>query len=100
MTNITSRPFQHLLITFALSALVTAPAWAATKTVTPFVPGMTCAACPFTIKAGLSKAEGVSKTEVQFEQREAGVTFDDAKTNVQKLTKATQDAGYPSTMNN
>jgi mercuric ion binding protein len=29
---------------------------------------------------------------------EAVVTFDDAKTNVGALTKATADAGYPSTV--
>lgn len=33
-----------------------------------------------------------------FETREAVVTFDDAKTSVQKLTKATTDAGYPSSI--
>ena len=36
--------------------------------------------------------------DVTFETREAVVTFDDAKTSVQKLTKATGDAGYPSSV--
>ena len=58
--------------------------------------GMTCAACPITVKKALSKVEGVSKTAVSFEKLEAVVTFDDAKTSVQALTKATADAGYPS----
>ena len=57
---------------------------------------MTCAACPITVKKALSKVEGVSKTDVTFENRQAVVTFDDSKTNIQKLTKATEDAGYPS----
>ena len=60
--------------------------------------GMTCASCPITVKHALSKVEGVSKTDVNFDKREAVVTFDDAKTNVQKLTKATEDAGYPSSV--
>ena len=30
-------------------------------------------------------------------KKDAVVTFDDAKTNVQALIKATTDAGYPST---
>jgi copper chaperone CopZ len=38
----------------------------------------------------ISKVEGVSKIDVTFETREAVVTFDDAKTSVQKLTKATE----------
>jgi len=77
---------------------VVAPVWAATQTVTLAVPGMTCAACPITVKKAISKVEGVSKVDVGFEKREAVVTFDNAKTNVQKLTKATEDAGYPSTV--
>ena len=74
------------------------PAWAATKTVTLTVPGMTCAACPITVKTALAKVAGVEKTEVSFEKREAVVTFDDAKTTVAALTKATAGAGYPSTV--
>ena len=88
---------KKLFATLALAA-VSAPIWAATQTVTLSVPGMTCAACPITVKKALSKVEGVSKTEVTFEKREAVVTFDDSKTNIQKLTKATEDAGYPSSV--
>ena len=86
---------KKLLASLALAGVV-APAWAAIQTVTLSVPGMTCAACPITVKQALSKVEGVSKTAVSFDKREAVVTFDDAKTSVQKLTKATADAGYPS----
>ena len=89
---------KKLLTSFALSSLAAAPALAATKTVTLSVPGMTCAACPFTVKAALSKVEGVSKTDVIFDKREATVSFDDAKTSVQALMKATTNAGYPSTL--
>ena len=83
---------------FASLALlvVAAPVWAATQTVTLSVPGMTCAVCPITVKKALSKVDGVSKTDVIFDQREAVVTFDDAKTSIPKLTQATKDAGYPS----
>jgi len=87
------KPFASL----ALLAVV-APVWAATQTVNLSVPGMTCAACPITVKKAISKVEGVSKVDVTFEKREAAVTFDDAKTNVQKLTKATEDVGYPSSV--
>lgn len=88
---------KKLLASLALVA-VTAPVWAATQTVTLTVPGMTCAACPITVKKALSKVEGVSQVDVTFEKREAVVTFDDAKASVQKLTKATEDAGYPSSV--
>jgi mercuric ion binding protein len=46
----------------------------------------------------LRKIAGVSKAEVSLEKAEAVVTFDDAKTNVDALTKATAAAGYPSTL--
>ena len=71
--------------------------WAASQIITLSVPGMTCAACPITVKKALTKVEGVTKAEVSYE-REAIVTFDDAKTSAQALTKATEDAGYPSSV--
>ena len=81
-----------------LSATLATPAWAATKTVTLSVPGMTCAVCPITVKKTLSKVDGVQKVEVSFETLEAVVTFDDTKTNAEALTKATASAGYPSSV--
>ena len=87
-----------MMLTALALAVVAVPVWAATQTLTLSVPGMTCAACPITVKHALSKVAGVEKTDVRFEQREAVVTFDDGKTNVQALTKATADAGYPSSI--
>ncbi len=88
---------KKLFASLALAAVV-APVWAATQTVTLSVPGMTCATCPITVKKAISKVEGVSKIDVSFDKREAVVTFDDAKTSVQKLTAATENAGYPSSV--
>lgn len=82
----------------ALAAIVATPAWAAIQTVTLSVPGMTCAACPITVKKALTKVGGVSQVDVSFDKREAVVTFDDAKTSIQKLTEATTNAGYPSSV--
>lgn len=88
---------KKLFVSLVLAAAVS-PAWATTQTVTLSVSGMTCAACPITVKKALTKVDGVNKVDIIFEKREATVSFDDAKTNVQKLTKATEDAGYPSTV--
>ena len=77
---------------------MTAPAWAATQTVTLSVPGMTCAACPITVKKALTKVDGVQKVEVSYEKLAAVVTFDDTRTTAEALTKATENAGYPSTV--
>ena len=80
------------LASFVLTAVIAAPVGAAPQTVTLAVPGMTCAACPITVKQALSKVTGVTKTEVIFEKREAIVTFNNAITNVQALTEATKNA--------
>ncbi|MHB8348347.1 MAG: mercury resistance system periplasmic binding protein MerP [Acidiferrobacterales bacterium] len=70
---------------------------AATQTVTLAVKGMTCPVCPITVKKALNRVAGVTRTEVRFKRKEAIVTFDNTKTNVGALIKATTDAGYPST---
>ncbi len=88
---------KQLFLTTML-AIGVAAAQAAPQTVTLDVPGMTCAACPITVKKAISKVEGVNKVDVSYEKRQAIVTFDDAKANVQKLTAATENAGYPSTV--
>lgn len=82
----------------ALASTGIPPAWGVTQTVALPVPGMTCAPCPITVKKALTRVDGVQQVEVSYEKREAVVTFDDAKANVQKLTKATSDAGYPSSV--
>ncbi len=84
-----------LAAVFALLVLV-APAWASPQTVTLNVSGMTCPACPITVKKALEKVPGVSKVDVRSEKKQVLVTFDDAKTNTDALVKATTNAGYPS----
>lgn len=71
---------------------------AATRTVTLVVPGMTCPTCPITIKKSLEKVSGVSAIASDVAQKTVTVTYDDAKTQPAKLTQATADAGYPSTV--
>ncbi len=89
---------RELITVLALSVALSVPAWAATQTVTLSVTGMTCKACPITIKKALNKVEGVEAIEVSLEKKEALVTFDDAKTTVEALVEATTNAGYPSTV--
>jgi len=86
--------------TLALSSiiLIASTAWANPTTVSLSVPTMDCPVCAFTIKQALTKVLGVTRAEVSFEKRQATVTFDDAKTSVEDLTRATKNAGYPSTL--
>ena len=78
-------------------AMLAVPATAATKTVTLSVPGMNCATCPITVRKALGKVDGVTRTEVSLEKRAAMVTFEDSRTSLEALTRATGEAGYPST---
>ena len=70
--------------------------FAAEKTVTLAVENMTCSACPHIVKGSLSAVLGVSQVLVSFADKTATVTYDDAKTAVPTLVRATTDAGYPS----
>ncbi len=89
---------KKLMSAAAVAFLLASPVWAAPKTVTLTVSNMTCATCPITVKKALTKVTGVTKTAIDFNKKEAVVTFDDARTSVAALTKATTDAGYPSTI--
>ena len=82
------------LVLIAASTL----AWGTQKSVTLSVPGMDCAVCPITIKKVLLRVPGVSQAQVDFDRREATVSFDGAITRVESLTRATAEAGYPSTL--
>ena len=66
------------------------------QTVTLKVEGMTCMSCPYQVKSALKGVEGVLKADATLETREASVTFDDTLTNVEALTQATANAGFPS----
>jgi len=86
------------LLAAVILSMLTATAWASSQTVTLAVPGMDCPVCPITVKKALTKVSGVSKVDVNFDQRQAVVTYDDAKTNTGALTQATKNAGYPSSV--
>ncbi|BFN28213.1 mercuric transport protein periplasmic component precursor [Pseudomonas sp. SCT] len=87
---------KKILTAIVLAAGFSSSVWAASQTVTLLVPGMTCSSCPITVKHALNKVEGVSEAQVSFATKQATVTFDDTLTDVEALTKATTDAGYPS----
>ncbi len=71
-------------------------AWAAPKSITLNVPGMTCPACPITIKKTLMKQPGVTAVNVVYAKKELVVKFDDAKTNPAAIMKSTASVGFPS----
>jgi mercuric ion binding protein len=84
---------KKLLVSLLVCAAT--PVAAGQRTVTLAVENMTCALCPITVKKAMSKVDGVSKVEISYEKREAVVTFDDAKASLERIAKASADAGYP-----
>ena len=87
---------KKLLLVVAALASSLSGASAAEKTVTLAVQNMTCASCPYTVKASLQAVPGVAGVVVSYEQKTATVVYDDARTGVKALTAATTNAGYPS----
>ena len=85
------------LALFAITAVPQA-SFAGQKTVVLSVPGMNCPACPITVRKALERVAGVQNVKATLDPPEARVTFDDAKTSIEKLTEATKRAGYPSSV--
>ena len=69
-----------------------------TRTATLDVTNMDCAVCPITVRKALEKVPGVGSAKVDLKTHRAVVAFDPAKTTPELLTKATTDAGFPSTV--
>ncbi|PCI91510.1 mercuric transport protein periplasmic component [Candidatus Aerophobetes bacterium] len=86
------------LTALALLALSSSTVFAAQQSVALTVPTMNCVTCPITVKKSLTNVDGVLSATVFYDKKLAMVTFDDTKTNVAQLTKATKNAGYPSTL--
>jgi len=85
-------------LVFLVLAAFSAGAAAAPKTVTLSVPDMSCSTCPIQVKKALSRVSGVLEASASLETKEATVTYDDSRTNVEALMKATADIGFPSTL--
>ena len=83
-----------LLLTQAVTTLASE-----LKTVTLDVDKMTCNMCPITVKKALKQIEGVTEVVAKYEGEGNGwakVSYDPTKTDVDELTFATEEAGYPS----
>jgi mercuric ion binding protein len=83
-------------VAMTVSVFASSAAFAADKTITLAVKNMYCAACPHTVKASLQAVLGVKAVTVSYKDKTAMVTYDDTRTDVEALTAATTNAGYPS----
>lgn len=68
------------------------------RTATLDVTKMDCAVCPITVRKALEKVPGVESAKVDLKTHRAVVSFDPSKATPELLTKATADAGFPSSV--
>ncbi len=64
------------------------------RTVTLVITGMTCGHCVMATRTSLASVPGVSDVAVTLDPPRAVVTYDPAKTGVERLEAAVGDAGY------
>ena len=62
------------------------------------VPGMYCAACPITVRKALEAVRGVKSATIDYRAKLATVEYDPDQVTPEKLTHATANAGFPSTV--
>ena len=89
------KSIQLLIAAFLVSVSAMA---AGSRMVTLDVTNMDCAVCPITVRKALEKVPGVDTAKVDFKTKRAVVAFDPAKTSPDALTRATADAGFPSSV--
>lgn len=88
---------RHLVLSVLLAMPVAALS-ATPQAVTLDVQNMSCATCPIVVKKSLERVTGVTAVKVDFDKKSAVVTYDPDKASPEALTRATHNAGFPSTM--
>lgn len=89
---------KSLALLFAATVVASSAFAGKTSTVTLDVTNMDCAVCPITVRKALEEVSGVGSAKVDLKTHRAVVAFDSAKTTPDLLTKATADAGFPSSV--
>lgn len=85
-------------IAVVFAAGMSTASFAAVRTVTLSVPGMTCPTCPITIRTALDRVHGVKNVKSNVANRTVTISYEDDQTTPSALMKATANAGYPSTI--
>jgi len=67
------------------------------RTATLVITGMTCNHCVMATKKSLASVPGVADVAVTLDPPRAVVTYDPAKTSVDRLAAAVREAGYAAT---
>ena len=81
-----------------LALLVPLAAAGELRTATLDVKGMTCAACPITVRKVLKRVPGVADAAVDLKTGTAEVKFDPDRVQPDAIAKAVTGAGFPATV--
>lgn len=82
------------LSTLLLALTLVLPVAAAEQTLLLDIKGMHCSGCATGISAMLKRVDGVTRADVTFEDREARVEYDPARTTPEKIIEAVEKLGY------
>ena len=85
-------------LTIALLALPPAALAATPRTVILNVKNMDCELCSIAVKKSLKNVSGVTAVKVYFDEKTATINFDADQVQPERLTQATTNAGFPSTV--
>ncbi len=58
------------------------------------VEGMSCGHCQMRVKKAVEAVDGVQKAEVNLQNKQVVVEYDEGKANLEKLKAAIKEAGY------
>ncbi|MCO5382843.1 MAG: cation transporter [Methanosarcina barkeri] len=58
------------------------------------VEGMSCGHCEMRVKKAVEAVEGVRKAEVNLQNKQLTVEFEEGKTNLKKVKAAVREVGY------
>ena len=89
---------RHFLVATLVALLPISVLAAETATVSLDVQGMTCSACPFTLRQVLKQQPGVTDVKVDYKSHTALITFDPAKAKIESIAQASAEAGFPATV--
>jgi len=83
-----------LLMSFAISAAVTAQVKKGIQTVTIKTPTVQCESCKKRIEGYMLREDGVSKVVVDYKRKTTKVTFNSERTNIENIKTAIANVGY------
>lgn len=89
------RRFALSFVFLSMTAIYAQNGAAKEQTVTMHVSGMTCGACPVTVRHRALQLKGVHAARVDLERATATVTYDDGEQSPQAIAAAITALGYP-----